>query len=142
MPVILTAPAVANSAGTDLGSSYPSGQPSLASAWRTVTGNPIGKELLDWPADLLALTEVILERSEAYRFALSPPFGAPWPPAGMPGWPDAVTDAARHWCAWAENGCPAVPPLLAREWELLHTRAEAPLSDLTEARDWRCATRC
>jgi hypothetical protein len=137
VPVILTAPPFADSADADLGWSYPSGRPTLASAWRTVTGNAIGDEVLDWPPDLLALTEVILERSEAYRFALSPPFGAQWPPASLPGWPDAVTDAARHWSASAENGPSAVSGLLAQEWEALRTKAEAPLSDLTEARDWR-----
>jgi hypothetical protein len=55
----------------------------------------------------------------------------------MPEWPDAVADAARQWGAWAESGSKATPGLLAREWELLRARAEAPLSDLTDALDWR-----
>jgi hypothetical protein len=102
-----------------------------------MTGNTVADELLEWPPDLLALTEVILERSEAYRFALSPPFGAHWPPPGPPEWPDAVADAARQWTAWAESSCKAIPCLLAQEWKILRARAEARLSDLTEARDWR-----
>jgi hypothetical protein len=109
----------------------------LASAWQAVTGTTFGDELLEWPPDLLALTEVILQRSEAYRFALSPPAGAQWPPASLPEWPDAVTDAARRWSGWAENRDGALPGLLAREWATLRARAGAPLSDLTEARDWR-----
>jgi len=137
VPALLTRPAGATSTLVDRRRSYPSRQPTLASEWRAVTGNNIGDELLDWPPDLLALTEVILERSEAYRFALSPPFGAQWPPPGPPEWPDAVADAARQWSAWAENRSKATPGLLAREWELLRARAEAPLSDLTEALDWR-----
>jgi hypothetical protein len=137
----LTVPPAAASADFDPGWSYPSRQPTLTSVWRAVTGNnTISDELLDWPPDLLALTEVILERSEAYRFALSPPFGVQWPPASMPEWPDAVADAARHWVAWAESRSRATPGLLAQEWELLRARAETPLSALTEALDWRlCA---
>jgi hypothetical protein len=50
--------------------------PTPASVWRAVAGSTIGDALLDWPPDLFALTEVILERSEAYRFAFSPPAGA------------------------------------------------------------------
>jgi hypothetical protein len=136
VPAVMTAPAAATSANIDPGCSYP-GQQTLASAWRAVTGGTIGDELLAWPPDLLALTEVILERSEAYRFALSPPFGAQWPPSSMPEWPDAVAEAAGSWSASAESGSRTVPGLLAREWEAFSTRAEAPLSDLTEARDWR-----
>lgn len=141
MPAILTDAPVVSSADFDSSSSYLPGQPTLASVWQAVTGSNIGDELLDWPPDLLALTQVILERSEAYRFALSPPFDAQWPPASMPGWPDAVADAARGWSAWAESRRGAVPGLLAREWELLRAQAEVPLSDLT-AGTGGCAKRC
>lgn len=124
-------------ARVDPGCSQSLVEPTLASAWQEVTDAAIGGELLEWPPDLLALTEVILERSEAYRFALSPPVGVRWPPASLPEWPDAVTDAARQWSAWAENRDGAIPGLLDREWKVLRDRAGAPLSDLTEARDWR-----
>ena len=51
-------------------------EPTVASVWQAVASNTIGDELLEWPPDLFALTEVILQRSEAYRFALSPPAGS------------------------------------------------------------------
>jgi hypothetical protein len=137
VPAVLTPPAAAALARADLAWSHQPARPTLASAWRAVTGNTVGDELLEWPPDLLALTEVLLERSEAYRFALSPPFGAHWPPPGRPEWPDAVADAARQWTAWAESRCKAIPCLLAQEWAALRAGAEAPLSDLAEARDWR-----
>jgi hypothetical protein len=54
-------------------------EPTVASTWRTVAGRPISDELLVWPADLFALTDIILERSEAYRFVFSPPGGEKWP---------------------------------------------------------------
>ena len=137
MPALLTPPAATTSTHVDPGWSHALAEPTLDSAWQQVTGTAIGDELLEWPPDLLALTEVILERSEAYRFALSPPADVHWPPASLPEWPDAVTDAARQWSARAENGDVTIPGLLAQEWKALRARAGVPLSDLTEARDWR-----
>src|SRR5215472_16809270 len=135
MPVVLTSPAATTLTRVDPGWSRAPTEPTLASAWQAVTRTAIGDELLEWPPDLLALTEVILERSEAYRFALSPPADVQWPPASLPQWPDAVTDAARQWSARAENDDVTIPGLLAQEWKALRARAEAPLSVLTEARD-------
>ena len=112
-------------------------EPTLASVWRAVASSTIGDELLEWPPDLFALTEVILQRSEAYRFALSPPAGSNWPPADVPDWPDAVIGAARQWCAWVEDRNGAIPRLLAQEWGIVRARAGIPLSQLAEARDWR-----
>ena len=51
-------------------------EPTVASVWQAAASSTIGDELLEWPPDLFALTEVILQRSEAYRFALSPPAGS------------------------------------------------------------------
>jgi hypothetical protein len=112
-------------------------EPTPASVWQVVAGAAIGDELLEWPPDLFALTDVVLERSEAYRFALSPPRGAQWPPARLPGWPDAVVDAARGWTAWLENQTPAIPDLVAEEWDVLREGAGIPLERLTDAAQWR-----
>ena len=72
-----------------------------ASAWHSLTGSPIGDELLDWPADVFALTEVILKRSEVHRFALSPPEGWVWPP-GCPRW--GQSKGLYISCLWPRNG--------------------------------------
>src|SRR6516165_10654106 len=56
-------------------------EPTLASTWFGVAGIPITDELLEWPADLFALTDVLLERADAYRFVFSPPDGGRWPPS-------------------------------------------------------------
>ncbi len=109
----------------------------LASVWRAMSGTEIGDELLEWPPDVFALTEVILQRSQAYRFALSPPAGLTWPPASFPDWPGAVASTAGRWGSWAEDRNEAIPGLLAREWAVLRDRAGSPLGDLTQARDWR-----
>ena len=67
-------------------------QPTLASVWQAMADGTIGDELLEWPPDLFALTEVMLQRSEAYRFALSPPAGWRWPPDHDPSWSTAVVE--------------------------------------------------
>jgi hypothetical protein len=137
MPAFLTAPGATTLTCVDPDWNATPTEPTLASTWQAVAGSAIGDELLEWPPDLLALTEVILERTEAYRFALSPPAGMHWPPARLPGWPDKVTDAARRWSAWAENRDLVMPGLLAQEWEAFRARIRAPMSDLAEGRDWR-----
>ena len=137
MPTVLACPAAPTVTRASPGwGDYPS-DPTLASAWQAVAGVPIGDELLEWPPDVFALTEVLLQRSEAYRFALSPPADLTWPPASFPDWPGAVAGAARRWSSWAEDRNQAIPGLLAQEWAVLRERAGSPLNDLTEARDWR-----
>ena len=74
-------------------------RPTPASVWQAMAETTIEDELLEWPPDLFALTEVILQRSEAYRFALSPPAGWRWPPDHDPSWSDAVVEAGREWSA-------------------------------------------
>lgn len=112
-------------------------EPTPSSLWQTVAGRAIDGALLDWPPDVFALTELIIERSEAYRFALSPPTGSHWPPAAHPDWPAAVGCAARQWSAWVSDRSRGMPALLVQEWALLREAAEVPLVHLTEGRDWR-----
>ena len=112
-------------------------EPTLASTWHGVVGSPIGDELLEWPPDVFALTDVILERAEAYRFVLSPPDGVQWPPGGDSSWSDAVGQAARRWSAWAEDRDGPVPELVAQKWGVLRERSAMPLEELADGRDWR-----
>ena len=108
-----------------------------ACVWETVAGGTIGDELLEWPPDVFALTDVILTRSEAHRFALSPPPGSSWPPDGMSDWAGAVADAGRRWSAWVEDSSGTIPDLIAAEWDILQESAHLPLERLTDASDWR-----
>ena len=111
-------------------------EPTPASVWQAVSAGTIDDELLEWPPDVFALTDVILERSEAYRHALSPPPGLTWPPADLDDWDHAVVDAGRRWGGWIENGG-EIPDLLTSEWRVVRDAADLPLEDLTHARDWR-----
>ena len=112
-------------------------EPTAASVWQSVAGTTIEDHLLEWPPDVFALTHTLLERSEAYRFALSAPDEAEWPPSEVPGWPDAVVDAGRQWSSWAEDRHGPIPDLLAQEWKVLRDAIDSPLTDLSQAHDWR-----
>jgi hypothetical protein len=105
--------------------------------WRAVCGREIGDELLEWPPDVLALAYLILERSEAYRFVLSPPPGSVWPPARVPAWVEAVRAAGVGWSAGLEDDTVELPALVDEEWKLLRAGVGAPLGQLGDGSDWR-----
>jgi hypothetical protein len=112
--------------------------PTIASTWESVSGIPFAEELVDWPPDVFAFTEVILERSQACRFVLSRPEAFDWPPSRIPAWPVTVTDEGRQWSAWAEDSSRGgLPDVLLEEWRLLCERADTPLDLLAEGNDWR-----
>ena len=112
-------------------------EPTLASTREAASRRPITDELLEWPPDLFALASVLLERSQAFRFLLSPPEGTDWPPRRLHGWAHAVVEEGRQWSVWVGNREGAVPHLLAEEWSVVRGRAGRPLEDLAEGRDWR-----
>src|SRR5262249_37509937 len=96
-----------------------------------------GDELLEWAPDLFAFTDVVLDRSEAYRFAVSPPDGASWPPSQMPDWYLAIADASAGWCAWVEGDATKLPGLVAEEWAVVCERSATMLDELATGRAWR-----
>jgi hypothetical protein len=113
------------------------GEPTPASIWHALAGCPITDEILNWPADLFALTYMILERSEVYRFVLSPPRGQVWPPQCFPRWAERVEEAGRRWSVWIDDKKTAFPDLLADAWSVFCDRADMPLGELADGRDWR-----
>src|SRR6476660_9523207 len=112
----------------------PVSEPTLASTWHAVSGGAITDDLLDWPPDVFALTNVILTRSEAFRFALSP---LQWPPAGYPDWGRMVEEGGLRWAEWAGERRGSPPELVSDEWAAVKERADMPLEDLAQGLDWR-----
>jgi hypothetical protein len=108
-----------------------------ASLWQAVAGTEIDDELLDWPPDVFALTDLVLQRSEAHHFALSPPSGVSWPPDRLGDWASAVAGAGRLWSAWVEDHDEPFPELVAEEWSVFHSAVETSLVRLGEGQDWR-----
>jgi hypothetical protein len=109
----------------------------VGSLWEGVTGRALGDELLEWAPDLFAFSDVVLERSEAYRFAVSPPEGAGWPPAEVRDWFLAVAESSAGWCAWVEGDGIALPGLIAEEWAVVRERSATTLDELATGQAWR-----
>src|SRR5262245_42445947 len=103
------------------------GEPTLGSTWEGVAGGRPSDELLEWPPDVFALTNVVLDRSEAFRFAISP-VGA-WPPARFGDWADAVEEAGRAWGVWVEDRETRFPALVTEEWAVVREGLETTLED-------------
>src|SRR5262249_43801538 len=109
----------------------------VGSLWHDIAGRHLGDALMDWAPDLFAFTDVLLARSEAYRFAVSPPEGAGWPPSEMPDWHLAVAGASAGWCAWVDCERTKLPRLVADEWAIVCEGSAATLDDLATGRAWR-----
>jgi hypothetical protein len=109
--------------------------PTLSSTWSGVSGTQLTAALLEWPPDLFAATNVILDRGEAFRFALSPL--GPWPPDRIPGWPEVVEETGRRWSALMDEQGDDVPELVRTEWSVVEEAAESSLDDLAQGIDWR-----
>jgi hypothetical protein len=109
--------------------------PTLATTWQGAAGTPITDDLLSWPPDVFAFANMILDRSEAFRFVLSPI--EEWPPRCYPDWVRLVEEAAHAWTAWAEDESGAFPDLVHEVWGVVRERADTPLEDLAEGRDRR-----
>jgi hypothetical protein len=84
---------------------------------------------------LFALTSLLLERSQAYRFGLMPFAAERWQNQRLPGWSDAVEKAARQWCSRVEGGSRSVPDVMAGAWQVLRERAGTPLEQFAEGDD-------
>jgi hypothetical protein len=109
----------------------------VGSLWHDIAARQLGDELLAWAPDLFAFTDVVLDRSEAYRFAVSPPEGSTWPPPEVPDWHLAIADASAGWCAWVDGAGTELPGLVAQEWAVVCERSATTLDELATGRAWR-----
>src|SRR5215469_11303118 len=104
--------------------------------WQAISGRPLSADLLDWPPDLFALTSLMLQRSGAFRFALSPPPGRQWPPGSRREWSTTVEAAGRAWSGVVDAPGEPVPPLLASMMKVVIAAATTPLEELANGADW------
>ena len=115
-------------------------EPTPASTWHAASGAPITDRLLEWPPDVFALTNVVLARAEAFRFALSV---KDWPPRRFGDWAEAVEEAGRCWSA--VGGGPYrrhAQPGRRRMGSLLPGRATCPSRKSNSDEPTDCARRC
>src|SRR5262245_19189237 len=102
----------------------------VGSLWHAIAGRRRGDELLEWAPDHVALGDVVLDGSAAYRLASSPAEGAGWPPSEMPDWYLAIADASAGWWAWVDGDGTKLPGLVAEEWAVVWERSATTLDEL------------
>ena len=107
----------------------------IGSTWLAASGRPVDDDLLRWPPDMFAFTDLILDRAEAYRFVVSPPSGRVWPPASA--WPQDVSTAALRWSESTTEQPGDLPELVAREWGVVRDALDTPLDAVASGRAWR-----
>jgi hypothetical protein len=106
----------------------------------SLTGRPVTDDLLSWAPDVAALTTVLLERSHAFRFVVSPPENGSWPPQ-FEEYDDpfavVVSRAATRWCAAMGGPDFERPPeLVLSLWTRFVEHLDTPLSEMAAGRPW------
>lgn len=107
--------------------------PTVASYFRAFSPDLPWSELGAWPPDVFALTNLVLDHTEAYRFAVAPPAGRRWPPHRD--WETRVDTAAADWRAAAGSADPAVPEQVRDDWERLLGCLDVPLATIRGGED-------
>jgi hypothetical protein len=107
--------------------------PTISSYFRSFAPAACWDEICAWPPDVFALANLVLDHTEAYRFAVAPPAGGRWPPA--PGWDEEVATAAREWRDAAADSMHELPAVVRWHWGLVTRHVDTPLRSLREGRE-------
>jgi hypothetical protein len=103
-------------------------RPQTVGSYLATFGCPLDRTSVSWPADVFAATNLVLDHTESYRYAVSPPPERRWPP--VPGWAAKVAAAADRWREGLSRGAEVLPPDLGRCWEVVVRHADLPLGSL------------
>lgn len=108
----------------------------VSGLWDWLSAGRLSDDVLEWAPDVAALTSVLLQRSHAYRFVVSPPPHGEWPPADIEDFADHVTSAATEWRAAMDAWDGQAPTVVRRYWQCLVEHLETPLTTVAEGRPW------
>ena len=111
---------------------------SIASYFDAFAPAPAWDDLVSWPPDVFALTNLVLDHTEAYRFVVAPPRGRRWP--ALPEWGARVSDAAVAWRVAVEAGATDPPPLVRRCFDTVTRNRTMPLEQLRRGTGWATIT--
>ena len=105
---------------------------SMAAYFRMFSPGPAWSDLLDWPPDVFAFTNLVLGHTEAYRFAVAPPRGTRWPPS--PTWNETVTTAAGEWRKAAALPLCGAPSAVRELWDVIERHLRMSLDHVRGGR--------
>lgn len=89
---------------------------------------PAWERLVQWPADVYCLCSLVLDQTEAYRFAVAPPPGRRWPP--RTDWNAHVETSAHGWASGT------LPWFVRRHWSVLSQARDTRLSAVRAGDAW------
>ena len=107
----------------------------IASYFDAFAPAPAWDDLIRWPPDVFAMTNLVLDHTEGYRFVVAPPRGKRWPPCGD--WAEQVSYAAVAWRDAVGTGAGAVPSLVGRCWETVTRHRDIPLREVKRGEAWQ-----
>ncbi len=119
----------------DVGASARGGL-TIGQLWDFLSDGAAGPDMLDWAPDVGALTAVLLERSHAFRFVVSPPAGADWPPADCLPFGDYTRRVAAQWRALMDSGDGEPPEDVRRLWAVVTEHLDTPIARFAEGSPW------
>jgi hypothetical protein len=127
----MTVEPVTRGGGSMTGGGGPAASSTVGSYIASFSPDLTWDELPRWPADVFAVTNLLLDHTEAYRFAVSPPSGRRWPPDE--GWRDRVTAAAEAWrttAVGARGRADPAPSAVSVLWRVVVENQGAPVEAL------------
>lgn len=92
------------------------------------------EQLIVWPPDIFAVTELLLVQADAYRFVSSPPTGATWPPHDR--WTESVRGEGKKWAEAAGSGERPGSVVLLDRWKTLSNSRGVSLDVLSRGNPW------
>lgn len=104
--------------------------------WEWLVGGPLPDDCLQWAPDVAALTGVLIQRSHAFRFVVSPPEGGCWPPPGDEPFANRVAVGAGQWRAVMDAGDGPVPAQVRRYWQVITEHLDTPIAELAQGHPW------
>ena len=102
----------------------------IGSLWLSLVDLDGIATVIEWPPDVFALVDEVLDASEAYRFVVSPQPGSNL--AGIRH-PDV---AAAEWWEWLEGTRDAPPEPLSQCWKTVLASLDLPVDALSDGAEW------
>lgn len=121
-------------AGSDLLEGSADDNRTVDSYLRAFLPAPPWDETPSWPPDVFAVTNLLLDHTQGYRFVVAPPPGGRWPPTAD--WNTRMRAAALSWRASGDDPQARPPELVERCWRVLTGARDLSLAKIRTGEAW------